>query len=48
MVFYREKMVDRDALYLINVMSFKFSQLQHRPITVDLIFYAPKEANLGF
>ena len=52
-------MVDRDALCPINVMSFKFNQLQHRcfnddiltnlgPISVDLIFYAPKEANLGF
>ena len=56
MVHYQEKMVDRDALCPINVMSFKFNQLQHRhdiltnlgPISVDLIFYAPKEANLGF
>ena len=31
MAYFQEKMVDRDALCLINVMSYKFNQLQHRP-----------------
>ena len=31
MVYYREKMVDRDALCPKNVMSYKLNQLQHRP-----------------
>ena len=31
MVFYQEKMVDRDALCPINVMTFKFNKLQPRP-----------------
>ena len=54
MVHYREKMVDRDALCPINVMSFEFNQLQHRPDKflndssdkpINLIFYTPNVAN---
>ena len=40
MVYYREKMVDRDVLCPINVMSFKFNQLQHRPDkSVNVLFF---------
>ena len=31
MVYFQEKMVDRDALCPINLMSYKLNQLQHRP-----------------
>ena len=50
MVYYREIMVDRDALCPINVMSFKFNQLLTNlgPKSVDFIFYAPNVANLRF
>ena len=44
------KMVDKDAICSINVMPFKFNQLQHRPdkCSVDLIFHTLNVANLGF
>ena len=46
MVYAQEKKVDTDAICLINVMSNNWTNLG--PTSVDLIFYAPNDANLGF
>ena len=56
MVYAREKKVDKDALRPINLKSWKFSIDSINMIfrtnlgltSVNLIFYAPKVANLGF
>ena len=45
MVYYREKMVDRDALCPKNVMSYKLNQLQLRP---DKCMMPPIGAHLSF
>ena len=43
-------MFNRDALCPKNVLSYKYDDILTNlgPISVDLIFDAPKEANLGF